>query len=177
MGVVAFWKRIFAPDPRDIAAKQLYERIRDASRRPELYESGGVPDTIDGRYDMVVLHMFAVLRRLKLEGAQVQDLKQRLTDAMFADFDDAVRQLGVADDGVAKRLKTMAEGFYGRVKAYDGALEEEKDGAFDEAVLRNVFRLSAPAGDQAQTLMALYREFEARTISASIADLSAGDLR
>ena len=80
----------------------------------------GVADTIDGRFEMIVLHLFLVLNRLKGEG--VEDLRQNLTDEFFSDMDRSLRELGVSDVAVGKKVRKIAESYYGRVTAYDRAL-------------------------------------------------------
>ncbi len=91
-----------------------------AARHVRFYENMGVADTIDGRFEMIVLHLFLVLNRLKGEG--VEDLRQNLTDEFFADMDRSLRELGVSDVAVGKKVRKIAESYYGRVTAYDRAL-------------------------------------------------------
>ena len=99
------------------------------------YADWGVPDTLDGRFDMISLHAFLVLDRLK--GTE-QAFRQGLVDEFFADMDRSLREMGVGDLSVGKKVRKMAEVFYGRVAAYDQALAGP-DGALEAAIARNVF--------------------------------------
>jgi cytochrome b pre-mRNA-processing protein 3 len=121
---------------REKREKRLYEAIVAAARHVRFYENMGVADTIDGRFEMVVLHLFLVLNRLKGEG--VEDLRQRLTDEFFADMDRSLRELGVSDVTVGKKVRRIAESYYGRVTAYDKALAAGP-GILEEAISRNIY--------------------------------------
>jgi cytochrome b pre-mRNA-processing protein 3 len=120
----------------------LHAAIVQASRRPEFYISGQVPDTVDGRFELLALHAFLVLRRLR--GWQ-EPLAQQLFDAIFAQLDLNLRELGVGDMGVGKRIKHMGQSFYGRLSAYEKGLKD--DAAMHDALSRNLFGtlLEAPA--------------------------------
>jgi cytochrome b pre-mRNA-processing protein 3 len=128
-------KRLFARKP-DVS-QSLYEAIVAAARQQKFYAEWAVPDTVDGRFDMISLHLFLVLERLKAGGTDTQDVRQRLTNCFFLDMDRSLREMGVGDLSVGKKVRKMAEAFYGRVAAYSAALEPGGD---VEAVLRrNVF--------------------------------------
>lgn len=132
-----------APD----VAQGLYERIVAAARQERFYADWAVPDTVDGRFDMIALHVFLVLDRLKGEGADAEAFRQRLTDTFFRDMDRSLREMGVGDLSVGKKVRKMAEAFYGRVVAYAAALD---DGAgLDDALRRNIFP-HAPQQDVSQ---------------------------
>src|SRR5262245_5163238 len=103
------------------AARRLYARIVEQARCATFYAEGGVPDTLDGRFEMVALHCFLLLRRLK-DGGQAQRLGQAIVDLMFDDMDAALREMGAGDLGVGRRVRRMAEGFRGRTAAYDHGL-------------------------------------------------------
>lgn len=127
---------------RERVAHDLYTAIIHQSRIADFYTELGVPDTLDGRFDLIVVHAFLVMRRLKqVTGGQAdeaRELSQALFDLMFDDMDQNLRELGVGDMGVGKRVKQMARAFYGRVAAYeDGlALTAAELGA---ALLRNLY--------------------------------------
>lgn len=128
-----FLKRIFQkPLPPE---RTVYEAIVAAARHPVLYADWGVADTVDGRFDMITLHAFLVLDRLKGEAA---DFRQSLVDEFFRDMDRSMREMGVGDLSVGKKVRKMAEVFYGRVAAYDKALLESP-GALETALARNVY--------------------------------------
>jgi cytochrome b pre-mRNA-processing protein 3 len=140
-------KRLFQRAPT--AQRSSYEAIVAAARHPVFYADWEVPDTLDGRFDMISLHAFLVLDRLK--GAEPQ-FRQALVDEMFADMDRSLREMGVGDLSVGKKVRKMAEVFYGRVSAYDQALAGPP-GALEAALARNVFP-DAPESPGARLLAA-----------------------
>jgi cytochrome b pre-mRNA-processing protein 3 len=123
--------KLFARKPT--SAQRLYEAIVADARQEKFYTEMEVPDTLDGRFDMIVLHMFLVLDRLRGEAA---DMSQQLTDTFFKDLDRTLREMGIGDLSVAKKIRPMAEAFAGRIKAYATASEE---GVLVEALQRNVY--------------------------------------
>ncbi|HVO14975.1 MAG TPA: ubiquinol-cytochrome C chaperone family protein [Alphaproteobacteria bacterium] len=140
---------------RTEAAHALYLALVRQAREPAFYSSCGVPDSLEGRFDMIVLHAFLIMRRLRGEGEAGVALAQALFDVMFSDMDQNLRELGVGDLAVGRRVKTMARGFYGRVKAYDEGLEQAGDAALIAALDRNLY--ANVAADPAQVaLMAAY---------------------
>ncbi len=122
---------------RDAAApeRRVYEAIVAAARHPVPYAAWGVADDVDGRFDMIALHMFLLLDRLKGEDAE---FRQRLVDEFFADMDRSLREMGVGDISVGKKVRKMAEAFYGRLAAYDAGLSQGED-ALTMALSRNFF--------------------------------------
>ena len=101
------------------SARLLYAAVVARAREPVFYTRFRVPDSLDGRFDMIALHAFLVLRRLKEEGADGAALGQALFDVIFSDMDRSLREMGAGDLGVGRRVKRMARGFYGRIAAYD----------------------------------------------------------
>ncbi|MEL6364580.1 MAG: ubiquinol-cytochrome C chaperone family protein [Pseudomonadota bacterium] len=134
------------PDPDVEAAERIYDRIVEQARRPWFYAEAGVPDTVEGRFDMIVLHAFAFFRRLRAEGADAQPAAQRVFDAMFRDLDAALREIGVGDLSVGKKIRGLAEAFYGRSKAYDAALDGDDTAALRDAIAKNVFKNETALG-------------------------------
>jgi cytochrome b pre-mRNA-processing protein 3 len=118
------------------AALAAYIAIVNRARDPRLFAAWGVPDTVDGRFELLALHAFLVLNRLKPE-ADAKDFAQKLYDIMFADLDRGVREMGATDIGVGKQVKAMARGFHGRIAAYDKGLGDEAELA--AALRRNLF--------------------------------------
>lgn len=140
--------------PRRIAAG-LYSAVVAAARAPDFYAELGVPDTIEGRYEMIVLHVVLLLRRLRAPGADQKRLAQALVDFMAADLDRSIRELGVGDMSVGKFMKRLGQGLYGRAAAYDGALDNSDAAALEEAILRNIFDGYDP-GDRILAIFARY---------------------
>ena len=104
-----------------IAAGRLYASLVEQARRPEFYARLGVPDTLDGRFEVLTLHAFLVLNRLKRDRACAA-VAQALVDAFIDDMDANLREMGAGDLGVGRRVKTMATALYGRIAAYEQAL-------------------------------------------------------
>lgn len=148
------FERLFKGRDTKRAASTLYDSIVEQSRRPELYTVLGVPDTIDGRFDVLVLHVHLVLRRLRRDGDETADFAQALFDALFFDMDRTLRAMGVGDMSVGKRVKDMIRAYYGRVAAYETALQASDDAALLDTLRRNVFA-GAP-GPDAGTGLARY---------------------
>jgi len=134
----------------------LYSALVAQSRQPVFYTDLEVADTVEGRFDMIVLHAFVVMRRLKEGGDEVKDFAQSLYDLMFADFDLNLRELGVGDMGLARRVPKMAEAFYGRITVYEEGLStSDDDAALKEALDRNLYR-KTPVKDESLLAMAHY---------------------
>lgn len=137
----------FRRNPVRDAAERAYGLVVEQSRRPEFFTSLGVPDTLDGRFEVICLHAFLYLRRLKAEGAPAAVLGQRFFDTMFADFDRSLREIGTGDLSVGRQVKRMAEAFYGRVRAYDDGLDGD-DAALRAALARNLYGTASAMPDQ-----------------------------
>lgn len=140
--------------PAGQAAESLYATVVAQARRPEFYAAWDVPDTVDGRFDMIALHMFLVLHRLKQDGAAAAETSQALFDAMFADMDRSLREMGAGDLGVGRRVRAMAEGLYGRIAAYEAGLAAD-DVALAAALRRNVFGTVPDPGPPVRAMSAL----------------------
>jgi cytochrome b pre-mRNA-processing protein 3 len=158
---------------REKREKRLYEAIVAAARHVRFYEDMGVADTIDGRFEMVVVHLFLVLNRLKGEG--VEDLRQNLTDEFFADMDRSLRELGVSDVAVGRKVRKIAESYYGRVTAYDKALSAGPE-VLAQAISRNIY----PDGASEESIGAMTSYFgnAAKILGAiSLKQILLGELR
>lgn len=134
-----------APHGANVATSSTRRSWRRHGQSP-FYRDCGVPDTVDGRFDLIVLHTYIVLDRLRAEGEAGRKLSQQLFDTLFDDMDRSLREMGVGDLSVGKHVKRMASGFYGRMKAYDEA-RAAGDEALAEALRRNVY--GAPGGLEA----------------------------
>lgn len=130
--------KLFRRDPMAAPGAALYAGIVEQARLPAFYTEAGVPDTLDGRFELVSLHAFLLLHRLKQEGEAGAQLSQVVVDAMFADMDAALRELGVGDLGVPHRVKRMLSGFHGRIAAYATGLDAPGDGLAG-ALRRNLY--------------------------------------
>ncbi len=172
MGIKGLFKR----DPADGAAQALYGAVVEQARRPIFYRDLGVPDTLDGRFDMVVLHAFLVLRRLKAEGQAQGPVGQALFDLMFADMDASLREMGVGDLSVGKKVKQMATGFYGRVAAYEQGLEAGA-AALGEALRRNLYGTVEPTQGHVVAMAGYVRRQADLLATQPVAAVLAGQVR
>jgi cytochrome b pre-mRNA-processing protein 3 len=128
--------RLFGGTPKKKAAADAYIAIVEQARNRAFFEQHTVPDTLDGRFELIALHAFLLLERLHQQPAAGQ-FCQAVFDAMFSDMDRGLRELGAGDLSVGKQVKRMATGFYGRVAAYRAGLAELE--SLDAALERNLF--------------------------------------
>jgi len=153
--------RLFRRSKQEATIDALYGMIVAQARSPAFYRDYGVPDTVTGRLEMIVLHLVLVLRRMKGQGGgEGPPAGQALFDRFCRDIDDNFREMGVGDLAVPKKMRRMAEGFYGRAQAYETALEGAA-GMLESAVARNVFAIPEPDGG-ARRLATYIREVAVR---------------
>ncbi len=165
--------RLLGRAPPDGAAQSLYRAVVEQARREEFYVGAGVPDTVDGRFDMVTLHAFLVLYRLKRDRGRTADLAQAMFDAMFADMRGNLREMGVGDVGMKRRIKAMVRAFYGRIAAYEEGLEGD-DRTLGEALRRNLYRKTEPRPRDLVAMSGYMRRGAARLDAQDTAELLAG---
>ncbi|MFT4117397.1 ubiquinol-cytochrome C chaperone family protein [Bradyrhizobium sp.] len=135
----------------------IYGMIVTQAREPMFYRDLGVPDTVNGRFDLLLLHLWLLLRRLRTAQGGTE-LSQALFDRFCEDMDDNLREMGVGDQIVPKRMRAFGEAFYGRVQAYDQALASDAE-ALASAICKNI--LNGAGMDQARRLAAYARAAEA----------------
>ena len=152
--------------PRERVIETLHGRINQAARDPDLYLHLGVPDTLEGRFECLILHVILVLRRLNRLPEPAADVAQDLVNSVFLQLDSSLRESGIGDFGVPKRMKKLGSAFYGRAEGYDAALDAGDTAALTAALARNVLGDDAP--EAAAGL--------ARYVLASDAALSQADL-
>lgn len=143
-----FFKRRRERQHWDNIAAKLYSRMIQQARLPYFYTELNVADTQDGRFDLLALHVGLLVRRLG-----TADLTQALVDLMFADMDANLRESGVSDLGVGRRVRKLAEAFYGRLQAYGSAIDQKDTAALVQALCRNLY---GRAEEPAAGTMALY---------------------
>jgi cytochrome b pre-mRNA-processing protein 3 len=154
----------------------VYGEIVAQARRPTFFADWGVPDTLDGRFEVLALHAFLVLNRLKAEGEQTADFAQALFDTMFADMDRGLREMGATDIGVGRHVKAMARGFYGRIAAYEAGCAGAET-VLRDALRRNLFGTATPADAQIEAVARYVRRQVAALATQPVAGLMAGDVR
>lgn len=154
-------------------ARTLYNAIMGLVRRPEIYRDMGVPDTFEGRFEVLALVTCLVLRRLRGGGEAVRPLAQTLVDTLFDDMDIVLREAGISDTALSKKARTMASAFYGRAKAYDEAFAADGEAALCAALARNVL---GEASRDAGALSAFVRALEQALAAWSVGELAEGHL-
>lgn len=153
----------------------LYGTIVAQARLPGFYQDYAVPDTVNGRFDVIVLHLAAVLDRIAAEPS-LREVGQRLFDRFWQDMDHNLREMGVGDLAVPKRMRNLGEAFYGRAGAYRAALADDDPRALVEALTRNIYGEEAPEG--APERLAAYLRQTVRDIETQEAvAIAAGTLR
>jgi cytochrome b pre-mRNA-processing protein 3 len=161
---------------------ELYTATVQAARDPVYFTDLGVPDTLDGRFDLVGLFVALLIRRLRaLEAAGAESglapgLAQAVFDAMFADMDFNLRELGVGDMSIGRRVRAMWEAFHGRALAYEGPLSAGDAAALEAALVRNVWRGDAAAASHAGTLARVALAQDAHLAGQGAGSLGAGQV-
>ena len=138
--------QLLSRSPGKAAAARLYAAAAAQSRSPALYRDMGVPDSIQGRYEMLTLHILLLIDRLNGASAEADDVRQNLFDAYVSNLDGALREMGVGDLAVPKRMRKLGEAFYGRAQGFDAAFGALPDLApLAELLKRTAFSETADA--------------------------------
>ncbi|MBS7546120.1 ubiquinol-cytochrome C chaperone family protein [Ancylobacter oerskovii] len=167
--------RFFRRDDGRETIQRLYGAIVASSRDPAYYTEYGVADSIAGRFEMILLHAFLLFHRLKDEGEAGKELGQRVFDAFCRDMDANLREMGVGDLTVPKKMKNVASAFYGRVGVYDAALGGP-EAELVEALLRNVYASSPERRAEAGALAVRLRQLAAALTATPFETLARGEL-
>jgi cytochrome b pre-mRNA-processing protein 3 len=152
--------RLFSPRPAVLAGRRLYAAAAAQARSPAFYAAMGAPDTVEGRFEVYSLHVALVLSRLKGEGSQAAETAQGLFDAYVSALDAALREMGVGDLSMGKKMRKLGEAFYGRVRNYDEAFAALPDAAPLAAIIGRTVLMGAadaepgPLTDYATAAMA-----------------------
>ena len=149
--------RLFRRTPQDHSIASLYGTIVAQARAPAFYQIYAVPDTVNGRLEMIMLHAVLFLRRVEDEAAPVRALGQGLFDHFCRDIDASMREMGVGDLAVPRKMRRVGEAFYGRQAAYRAALAAADPEPLVDVLERNVYA-DAPNADAARRLAAYIRE-------------------
>jgi cytochrome b pre-mRNA-processing protein 3 len=168
------------PDRREVIAQRLYAALTAQARRPYFYQACGVPDTIDGRFEMVTLHAFLLFRRLKGHGEKAGAVAQAVYDVMFGDFDASVREMGAQDLGVGRRIKFMTEAMNGRFAAYEAALAQSQShggqAELELALKRNLYGTIEPVEECLKRMADYFRRADAELAALPVDQLMRGVL-
>ena len=168
--------RFFRRNNERETIQRLYGAIVAHSRDPAFYTQYGVPDTIEGRFEMILVHAFLLFHRLKSESEERRALGQRVFDAFCTDMDANLREMGVGDLTVPKKMKKVAEAYFGRTGAYDEALGRDDGAALTDAVLRNVYAADAARQGEAEALAAYIVEAVGALADVPYETLAGGEL-
>jgi cytochrome b pre-mRNA-processing protein 3 len=169
--------KLFARHRRERVAAELYVKLVEQARSPAFYTACGVPDTLDGRFEALALHAFLVLHRLKREAPPAPGFAQALFDHMVSDMDLSLREIGITDFSIGKKVKAMGRGFYGRVVAYDHGLAASDPEELDGALRRNLYGTTEPEPGQVRAVAAYLRREVAGLAAQPVAAFLAGEVR
>ena len=134
-------QRLFKPRPARAAGGALFKALSAQARQPVFYERLGVADTVEGRFELYVLHLVLVLHRLKGQGPQAAETSQAVFDTFLRNLDEGLRDMGVGDLSVGKKMRKLGEAVYGRIKGYDRAFAEtDPVAALGALIARTVYQ-------------------------------------
>lgn len=172
-----FLRRFLRDEQLEGTAAAIYTSFASQARQPAFYLDFGVPDTVDGRFEMVSLHAFLVFRRLKGQGGEIARLTQAVYDIMFKEMDLALRELGAADLGVGRRIKHMTEALNGRIQVYEKALGAPDTVELQAALKRNLYGTVEIDDRRLAAMIAYMKATVAALETQDVADLSLGKIR
>lgn len=167
-------RSVFRKDRARSQAETLYAALAEQARAPEFFAGAAgdaqsaAPDTPEGRFDVLSLHMVLVMRRLRSDAPARDRLTRFLQEVFFERLDSALREMGVGDLVVGRKIRTLAESFYGRVAAYELGFREDT-GALEAALARNI--LTSNDAAKASALAAYARAADALLAATAIDDL------
>lgn len=154
-------------------AADIYNGLVAHARRPAFYLSYGVPDTMLGRFEMICLHAFLLFRRLGKTDTAGRELSQAVHDLMFADLDRTLREEGIGDMGIGKRVKMLAKNLYGRIDAYETGLAGEKAELAD-ALRRNLYASVTPSDPEIAAMISYMEDSIERLDAQQTPDIMSG---
>ncbi len=169
--------RLRRSDRHEKAGFLLYGAAVTAARDPFLYRALGIPDTLDGRFDAISLYVFLLIHRLRQLPDAGPGLAQAVFDAMFGDMDINLREMGVGDLSVGRRVRAMWEAFHGRSSAYAAAVDADDIAGLELALARNVWRGAMPPPGAAAALARLALAQAGGLAAQPLAALAAGKVR
>ena len=161
-------------NPQEDAAAFLYGAVVEKARDPLFYTDLGVPDTVNGRFDMVIIHAMLVLRRLRGGGKAADKTGKDLLELLFTDMDQTLREMGVGDMGIGRHIKKMAKAFFGRAEAYEAGLDSDDPAMIAPALKENLYRQSTPEDAVVGAMADYLRRAAAHAQTESVAEIIAG---
>lgn len=168
--------RLFRPRPAQAMGRALYQSVVDQSRTPALYADLGVPDTVEGRFELYTLHIVLMIERLRGQGEQAAETSQALFDTYVKSLDHALREMGVGDLSVGKKMRKLGEALFGRARSYEAAFHALPATELLEALLiRTLFADADATG--ASRLAAYVLEQRAALAAQSLDRLLAAEVQ
>ena len=167
----------FAPRPAYAAGQALYAAAAAQARAPAFYLQGGVDDSIEGRFELYLLHVVLVVNRLRGCGPRASETNQVLFDAFLKGLDDALREMGVGDLSVGKKMRRLGEAFYGRAKGYAAALGDGSRAGLEQLVARTLFAEQPDADARAAPVARYVAEADRALAGQPLEALLAGEVR
>ena len=158
------------------AARRIYDAVVGQARNPVFYRELGIADRLETRFELLVLHVFLALDRLQQDGTEGAALGQELVDAFVSDMDTTMRELGVGDISVAKKVRHAAAVFRERLQDYGKALAQPDSGPLETALAEAVFPGDTPSPETAAHLAGYTRAAALGLRRQALSDLSAGRL-
>lgn len=172
----AQFARWFKPSPEVDQANKLYISLVDQARQPVFYDDLGIPDSLDGRFEMILIHLFLLTHRLQDAGTpDMHELAQRVTEIFFNDMDRSLREIGVGDMSVGKKVKAMANAYNGRLTVYADTMADHA--ALCEALRRNAYGTATPDDTQVARLANYMHEAEHRLHAQSLPHITSGQMQ
>lgn len=170
------WRGITQESPLAAPARAVYLAVVAQARQPVFYASLRVPDTIDGRFDMIVLYAILLVRRIKGQGKVSDQFGREFMSYLFDDMDRNLREMGTGDMRIGNKVKEMAEAFYGRARAYNSALDTGVP-RLEDVLKRNVYAKFEDDYGAAQSLAEVVRGHAEDLETQELADILAGIVR
>ena len=161
-------------NPHEDAGSLLYAAVVEKARDPLFYTNLGVPDTVNGRFDMVIIHAMLVLRRLRGGGKLADKAGKALLELLFTDMDQTLREMGVGDMGIGRHIKKMAKALFGRAEAYEAGLDSDDPAMITQALKENLYRQSTPDDAVIGPMTDYLRRAAAHAQTESVAEIIAG---
>lgn len=172
MSLTSLFKR---KETEPTPAEAIYAALVQKARDPKFYTAYAVPDTVDGRFDMIVIHAMLVMRRLREVPAEVKTTGMKLFDLMFLDMDRSLREMGVGDMSVGKHVKRMAKAFYGRAATYEIGMDGKPED-LTLAISENLYRHGQPPAGAIEGIASYLMRASEHLSHQPIAAIAAGKI-
>jgi len=150
--IITFFTNLFKKDFAETQAEELYWQIVAQARHREIYEKFSIPDTLDGRFDSLLIHLFLVIERL--QSASEQKIADHLLRLFTKDMDRSLRETGVGDPSISRKMRKIGEAYMGRMRAYESAINDVA--ALEKAIFKNIYREDLQVSAETRTSFTHY---------------------